>query len=136
MDARQFLAALPPEQQRAYLRNVYYAELKASGREFNDAMGPRAGSYLRGREAIATLFPGQAADGQGDYQGNYQGDLTMFSSARFYQSGQGQPGWALHHAPQAGHDLPEQGRVAGCGQPRRRAVLRRARRRHPHRLRR
>lgn len=84
MDARQFLAALPPEQQRAYLRNVYYAELKASGREFNDATGPRAGSYLRGREAIATLFPGQAADAQGDYQG----DLTMFSSARFYQNGQ------------------------------------------------
>lgn len=81
MDARQFFAALPPEQQRAYLRNVYYAELKASGREYNQAGGPREGSYLRGREAIATLFPTH------DAQGNalaYQGDLTMFSSANYY----------------------------------------------------
>ncbi|WP_052494637.1 filamentous haemagglutinin family protein [Cupriavidus basilensis] len=81
MDARQFFAALPPEQQRAYLRNVYYAELKAAGREYNQAGGPREGSYLRGREAIATLFPTH------DAQGNalaYQGDLTMFSSANYY----------------------------------------------------
>ena len=81
MDARQFFAALPAEQQRAYLRNVYYAELKASGREYNQANGPREGSYLRGREAVATLFPSH------DAQGNalaYQGDLTMFSSANYY----------------------------------------------------
>src|SRR5690606_19519122 len=39
MDARAFFAALPVEQQSAFLRNVYYAELKAAGREYNDADG-------------------------------------------------------------------------------------------------
>ncbi|GJG96816.1 filamentous haemagglutinin family protein [Cupriavidus pauculus] len=83
-DARAFFAALPPEQQRAYLRNVYYAELKASGREYNDVGGPRAGSYLRGREAIATLLPNGASLGNATGEGAYDGDLTMFSSAKYY----------------------------------------------------
>ncbi|WP_317204042.1 filamentous hemagglutinin family protein [Janthinobacterium sp.] len=80
-DARAFFAALPAEQQRAYLRNVYFAELKAAGREYNEAGGARQGSYLRGRDAIATLFPARAADGK---ELNYKGDLTMFSSANYY----------------------------------------------------
>ncbi|PBI85527.1 Heme/hemopexin-binding protein precursor [Variovorax boronicumulans] len=81
MDARQFFDALPPEQQRAYLRNVYYAELKASGREYNDADGKRHGSYLRGREAIATLLPENGPDGG---KRAYEGDLTLFSSALYF----------------------------------------------------
>ncbi|MFT4172324.1 MAG: filamentous hemagglutinin family protein [Rhodocyclaceae bacterium] len=81
MDARAFFDALAPEQQSAFLRNVYYAELRASGREYNDAKGPRAGSYLRGREAIATLLPTEDADG---HARTYEGDLTMFSSALYY----------------------------------------------------
>ncbi len=80
MDARAFFDALPAEQQRAFLRNVYYAELKAAGREYNDADGKRFGSYVRGREAIATLLPG--SDGT-DKAGRYQGDLTLFSSAQY-----------------------------------------------------
>ena len=83
-DARAFFAALPPEQQRAYLRNVYYAELKASGREYNAVGGPRAGSYLRGREAIATLLPNGASLGDATGERAYDGDLTMFSSAKYY----------------------------------------------------
>ncbi|MBO9356998.1 filamentous hemagglutinin N-terminal domain-containing protein [Bordetella petrii] len=81
MDARAFFDALPPEQQRAYLRNVYYAELRESGREYNDPDGKRLGSYLRGREAIATLFPEQDAQGRAL---TYEGDLTMFSSALYF----------------------------------------------------
>lgn len=83
MDARSFFDALPPEQQRSYLRNVYYAELRASGREYNDGDSKRAGSYLRGREAIATLFPEQDAQGKAL---NYVGDLTMYSSALYYDA--------------------------------------------------
>ncbi|QUS39900.1 hypothetical protein RPMA_14425 [Tardiphaga alba] len=68
--ARSYFAALAPEQQHIFLRKVYYAELKAGGREYNDATSSRFGSYLRGRQAIAALFP----------EGNaYRGDLVMFS---------------------------------------------------------
>ncbi|QHI97405.1 filamentous hemagglutinin N-terminal domain-containing protein [Xylophilus rhododendri] len=81
MDARSFFAALPAEQQRVFLRNVYYAELKASGREYNAVAGPREGSYLRGRDAIAALFPGQDTQGRAL---DYQGGLTMFSSATYH----------------------------------------------------
>ncbi len=81
MDARTFFAALPVEQQSAFLRNVYYAELKAAGREYNDADGARQGSYLRGREAIATLLPSKDAQGR-DIA--YEGDFTMFSSALYF----------------------------------------------------
>ncbi|WP_189392625.1 filamentous haemagglutinin family protein [Alcaligenes pakistanensis] len=83
MDARNFFEALPAEQQHSYLRNVYYAELRASGREYNDTDSKRAGSYLRGREAIATLFPEQDAQGQAL---SYAGDLTMYSSALYYDA--------------------------------------------------
>ncbi|WP_370679457.1 filamentous haemagglutinin family protein [Comamonas sp. GB3 AK4-5] len=82
MDARSFFAALPPEQRSAFLRNVYYAELKASGREYNDVDGKRYGSYLRGREAIETLLPSKDAQGKAIA---YEGDLTMFSSARYFK---------------------------------------------------
>ncbi|WP_215407126.1 filamentous haemagglutinin family protein [Janthinobacterium sp. JC611] len=79
-DARSFFAALPKEQQQVYLSNVYFAELKAAGREYNDPDGVRRGSYLRGREAIATLFPAQDKAGK---KIEYKGDLTMFSSALY-----------------------------------------------------
>ncbi|WP_076866829.1 filamentous haemagglutinin family protein [Bradyrhizobium mercantei] len=71
-DALGYFFTLPAEQQRVFLRQVYYAELTAGGREYNDASGPRPGSYLRGREAIAALFPNDAA---------YRGDITMFTAA-------------------------------------------------------
>ncbi|WP_185545905.1 filamentous haemagglutinin family protein [Variovorax sp. KBW07] len=88
MDARAFFDALPPPQQRAFLRNVYYAELKAGGREYNDPKSRRSGSYLRGREAIATLLPSH--DAQGNPRG-YTGDLTMFSSALYYEQASAEP---------------------------------------------
>ncbi|WP_144633565.1 filamentous haemagglutinin family protein [Bordetella genomosp. 13] len=78
-DALAYFLALPGEQQRIFVRKVYYAELLAGGREYNDAAGPRLGSYLRGRNAIAALFP------ETDAQGNAiarVGNLTMFQSAQ------------------------------------------------------
>ncbi|MDI3296407.1 filamentous haemagglutinin family protein [Janthinobacterium tructae] len=85
-DARSFFAALPKEQQQVYLSNVYFAELKAAGREYNDPDGVRRSSYLRGRVAIATLFPALDKAGQ---KIDYQGDLTMFSSALYTVNGYG-----------------------------------------------
>ncbi|MGJ7546629.1 filamentous haemagglutinin family protein [Variovorax sp. LT1R16] len=77
-DAQTFYDALAPEQQRVYARNVYFAELKAGGREYNDPDSARVGSYLRGRNAIAALFPTQDAQGQ---KISYQGDITMYGAA-------------------------------------------------------
>nr|WP_276539554.1 filamentous haemagglutinin family protein [Alcaligenes faecalis] len=76
--AREFLAYLPPEQQRIFARGVYFAELKAGGREYNEVGGVRQGSYLRGRNAIAALFP------EHDAAGNpirYSGDIIMYGGA-------------------------------------------------------
>lgn len=76
--ARSYFAALPAEQQRVFARDVYFAELKAGGREYNEVGGMRQGSYLRGREAIDLLFPAK------DVAGNpitYKGDITMFGGA-------------------------------------------------------
>ena len=70
--------ALSPALQGVLLRQVYFGELAASGREFNAVGGPREGSYLRGRDAIAALFPDQAADGSAI---TYKGDVTLFGSS-------------------------------------------------------
>ncbi len=76
--ALAYFDALAPEQQRIFLRSVYYAELRQGGREYNDADGPRFGSYLRGRQMIAALFPDQDADGDTITR---TGDIVMFGGA-------------------------------------------------------
>lgn len=70
--------ALPVAQQRIFLREVYHAELRAAGREYNDPDSPRFGSYLRGREAIATLLPEK--DGAGNAI-DRRGDIVMFGGS-------------------------------------------------------
>ncbi|NMG64162.1 filamentous hemagglutinin N-terminal domain-containing protein [Azoarcus indigens] len=72
--ARSYFATLAPERQAIFARLVYFAELRAGGREYNDADGPRPGSYLRGRQAIAALFPEREDSG-------YQGDLLIYGGA-------------------------------------------------------
>jgi len=76
--ARAFFADLPAEQQGVFARQVYFAELTAGGREYNDPKSPRFGSYLRGRNMIASLFP--SADAAGNAL-TYAGDITMFGNA-------------------------------------------------------
>ncbi|WP_285415120.1 filamentous haemagglutinin family protein [Pseudomonas sp. efr-133-TYG-5] len=76
--APAFFAALPASAQAIFARQVYFAELRAAGLEYNDADGPRKGSYLRGRNAIAALFPST------DVAGNpirYDGDITLYGGA-------------------------------------------------------
>jgi filamentous hemagglutinin family protein len=55
-------------------RDIYFTEIRAGGREYNSPDSSRYGSYLRGRNAIAVLFP--EADSQNE-QMRYEGDLTM-----------------------------------------------------------
>ncbi|MCU1774682.1 filamentous hemagglutinin family protein [Pseudomonas sp. 13B_3.2_Bac1] len=76
--AQAFFAALPSSAQAIFARQVYFAELRAGGLEYNDVDGPRKGSYLRGRNAIAALFPTT------DVAGNplrYDGDITLYGGA-------------------------------------------------------
>ncbi|MEW6640496.1 MAG: filamentous hemagglutinin family protein [Pseudomonadota bacterium] len=75
--ALAYFRSLPGDQQRIFLRQVYYAELTAGAREYNDASGPRYHSYLRGREAIAALFPAVGANGQPT---RFAGSITMYSA--------------------------------------------------------
>ncbi|WP_194456761.1 filamentous hemagglutinin family protein [Bradyrhizobium sp. CCBAU 53421] len=75
-DALAFFLTLPVQQQGVFVRQVYYTELKESGREYNNEHSSRHKSYLRGREAIATLFPDQDAQGK---PLAYSGKITMFS---------------------------------------------------------
>jgi filamentous hemagglutinin family protein len=76
--ARAYYAALPAEQQRVFARSVYFTELLAAGREYTQEGGVRQGSYVRGRAAIAALFPDQ--DAAGDAL-RYKGDITLFGGA-------------------------------------------------------
>ncbi len=85
---------LAAEQQRIFLRDIYYAEIRESGREYNAPDSSRFASYLRGRETIATLFPetdkdGRAISRSGDIimfggsgvRTNFGGDIQMFAPA-------------------------------------------------------
>ncbi|TNC75152.1 filamentous hemagglutinin N-terminal domain-containing protein [Janthinobacterium lividum] len=74
-EALAYFLALPEPQQRVFARNVYFAELKAGGREFNDADSARYGSFLRSRNAIAGLAPATDANGKAI---SYAGDIVMY----------------------------------------------------------
>ena len=76
--ALAYFKALKPVERGIFVRQAYYDELKAGGREYNDVDGPRFGSYLRGRNAIAVLFPEKDASGKAI---SYAGDLTMFGGS-------------------------------------------------------
>ncbi|WP_197488242.1 filamentous hemagglutinin family protein [Bordetella ansorpii] len=76
--ARAALEALAPAQRESYARQLFFAELRKGGREYNDEAGPRFGSYLRGRRAVSAFFPEMDAQGRAV---SYGGDFTMYGGA-------------------------------------------------------
>ncbi len=78
--ARAYFYALDADQRGIFLRQVYFAELTAGGREYNDAASPRYRNYLRGRDVIAVLFPDRDANGNTIQR---SGDITLFSTASY-----------------------------------------------------
>ncbi|MGV8866542.1 MAG: filamentous hemagglutinin family protein [Janthinobacterium svalbardensis] len=74
-EALAFYLALAEPQQRVFARKVYFAELKAGGREYNDWDSSRYGSFLRSRNAIAGLAPATDASAKAI---NYVGDIIMY----------------------------------------------------------
>ncbi|MGK5036237.1 filamentous haemagglutinin family protein [Janthinobacterium sp. LB3P118] len=86
-EALAYYLALPEPQQRVFARNVYFAELKAGGREYNDADSSRYGSFLRSRNAIAGLAPATDASGKAI---SYAGDIVMYRGTfALFNSGSG-----------------------------------------------
>ncbi len=77
-EALMFFKRLPSEQQRIFVRDIYFAELREGGREYNNPTSIRFGSYLRGRRAIQSLFPDQGAQQQPMV---YNGDILLFGGA-------------------------------------------------------
>ena len=77
-ETRAHFATLAPAQQRVFLRQVYFAELREGGREYNNDDSPRHGSYLRGRQMIATLFPETDSNGKPIPR---SGDITLFGGS-------------------------------------------------------
>ena len=63
---------LPIEQQRALLLQIYFDELRTSGREFTNPASDHFKSYITGRTAIATLFPAGASG---------SGNITLFGNS-------------------------------------------------------
>ena len=78
-DALAYFESLPAPQQSIFLLQIFFSELNASGLEYNDPTSRFYQSYLRGQEAIATLFPSTGSNGQSI---TYNGSLTMFSAAQ------------------------------------------------------
>ena len=70
--ALAFFQRLPAVQQSAFLLQVYFDELRDSGREFTDSSSVRFKSYVRGRRAIAALFPAGRST---------SGDITLFGGS-------------------------------------------------------
>lgn len=80
-DARAYFAVLASEQQAIFLRTIYFAELKESGREYTGKIeSTRLASYIRGQKAIEALFPETGRDGK---PSTYAGDITMFSTEKY-----------------------------------------------------
>jgi filamentous hemagglutinin family protein len=77
-EALSYFKSLPVAQQSVFLlQKVYFAELDDSGVEYNQPTSPFYHTYVRGNEAIASLFPTTGSDGQ---KINYNGSLIMFSA--------------------------------------------------------
>ena len=84
-EALSYFNSLPVEQQSVFLLQVYFDELNATGLEYNDPTSRFYQTYIRGDEAIATLFPTIGPNGQ---KITYNGSLTMFSSAPLNSNGE------------------------------------------------
>ena len=72
--------SLPAVDQDVFLREVFFDETLAGGREFNDPTSRFFGSYVRGRTAIDALFP--SMNGSNPLPGvpvGYSGSITMLS---------------------------------------------------------
>jgi hypothetical protein len=85
-----YFKTLPALQQDVFLRQIYFHQLNQGGLDFNDPSSVHYGSYVVGRDAIATLFPTEDAQGRPI---TYAGSVTMFSALNgaYFNFGNRQP---------------------------------------------
>ncbi len=72
-------AHVPQANQDAFLRGIFFGELLASGRQYNDPTSRFHLSYARGRQAIDALLPGNGAVTTNGVPAGYVGGITMAS---------------------------------------------------------
>lgn len=77
--ALAYFLALPTIEQDVFVRSVFFAELKASGREYTDPTSRRYHSYVRGTEAMYALLPWTPAPQQGS-DPNFAFDQAAYDS--------------------------------------------------------
>jgi hypothetical protein len=73
-----YFQTLPAAQQDVFLRQIFFQQLNQGGLDFNDPSSVHYKSYVVGRDAIATLFPSQNAQGSPI---SYAGSITMFGNS-------------------------------------------------------
>ena len=86
-DARVRFAELPVAEQLPLVRDVFFDELRDSGRSAAQA-GKTHDDFSRGFAAIETLFPGANPDSEAGQANPYHGDLALLFS-RIYTLGGG-----------------------------------------------
>ena len=80
LQAAKAVRALDADTQRVMVREMVYAALLATGRDFNNRDSPYAANYDRGYAALELLFPGlREKNADGSFK-NYQGEINLFAS--------------------------------------------------------
>ena len=80
LQAAKGVRALDADTQRVMVREMVYAALLATGRDFNNRDSPYAANYDRGYAALELLFPGlREKNADGSFK-NYQGEINLFAS--------------------------------------------------------
>jgi filamentous hemagglutinin family protein len=80
--------ALPHATQGVFVREVFFDELLASGRQYNDPDSRFYHDYARGQTAIDTLFPSTGTETTAGVPVGYNGSITAFSGTLDFQSGE------------------------------------------------
>ena len=77
--ALAFFLTLPAVDQAVFVRGVFYTELQASGAQEADPSSRFYKSYIRGQQAIDTLFPSTGTQTTVGVPAGYDGSITMYS---------------------------------------------------------
>jgi len=77
--ALAYFLTLPPVDQAIFVRSVFYTELQASGAQEADPSSRFYKTYIRGQQAIDTLFPSTGTEATVGVPAGYTGSITMYS---------------------------------------------------------